>query len=280
MRIDAHHHFWKYSAEEYGWIDSPVIRRDFLPADLEPAIAEAKIDGVISVQARQTLEETRWLLEMARERAFIRGVVGWVPLVDPGLQTCLAELSAHGKLVGVRHVLQEEPANQLMDDADFNRGVRLLTELGLRYDLLIFARHLPQAARFVGRHPQQTFILDHIAKPDIRGGAIEDWKRDLNELARRENVFCKISGMVTEADPATWSSENLRRYFDAAVEAFGPARLMFGSDWPVCLVASSYARWVQTVELWTSAWSDTERKRFWSGTVEEAYGIESSQEQA
>jgi L-fuconolactonase len=182
-------------------------------------------------------------------------------------------LAINLKLVGVRHVLQEEPANDLMDDPAFNEGVRALGEFGLRYDVLVFARHLPQAIRFVDRHSSQVFVLDHIAKPDIRRGEIDTWAANMREFARRQNTYCKISGMVTEADAQSWSSETMRPYFEAAIDAFGPTRVMFGSDWPVCLIASSYARWVATVEEWTAGWSASEQERLWAGTAIEAYGL-------
>jgi L-fuconolactonase len=273
MRIDAHHHFWKYSAAEYGWIDSPIIQREFLPPDLEPLLADHRLDGAISVQARQTLEETRWLLQMAEQFPFIHGVVGWVRLTDPDVHECLAKLKRQSKLRGVRHVLQDEPANELMDDSAFNRGIRALGDFRLRYDLLIFARHLPQAIRFVDKHPTQIFILDHMAKPSIRSGEIEEWATQIKALARRPNVYCKVSGMVTEADSATQNSEKLKPYFDVVVDAFGPSRLMFGTDWPVCLVRSSYSNWVSIVDEWTATWSVEEQNQFWSGTARKAYEI-------
>lgn len=272
-RLDAHQHFWQYSARQYSWIDSPVIRRDFLPADLDGLLNECGIDGTIAVQARQTLEETQWLLELAEENKLIRGVVGWVPLVDDDVRSYLSQVAAHPKLVGVRHVLQAEPSNALMDEPAFNRGIQALAEFGLTYDLLVFSRHLRQVTRFVDGHPRQPFILDHIGKPDIRGGETDGWVGDIRELARRDNVYCKVSGMVTEARPKARTAEDLRPYFETVVEAFGPDRLMFGSDWPVCLTASSYATWTRTVERWTARWSPSERERLWAGTATEVYQV-------
>jgi L-fuconolactonase len=274
--IDAHHHFWRYTPEEYGWISEAmrVIRRDFLPADLAAEIRAAGVKGVISVQARQTMEETRWLLELAREHDFVRGVVGWVPLIEPGIAATLEKLrTAHPKLRGVRHVLQGEPDDRYMLREDFNRGISALQPLDLAYDLLIFERHLPQAIEFVDRHPRQVFVLDHIAKPRIRDGAIEPWRTLLRELAQRPQVYCKLSGLVTEADPGAWTEAELRPYFDAVLEAFGPERLMFGSDWPVCLTACDYARWLALVQGWIRSLSNGERQRILGGTAIEAYRL-------
>ena len=224
MRIDAHHHFWQYTVAEYGWIDDDmaVLRRDFLPADLERELARAGVDGVVSVQARQTLEETEWLLGLAGQHAFIKGVVGWVELVNPGVGAVLERLVKNPKLKAVRHVVQGEPDDNFILRDDFNRGVALLAPLGLVYDILIFPRHLKPSIRFVDRHPGQRFVLDHIAKPQIKAGVLEPWAADIRELARRPNVYCKLSGMVTEADYQRWTEEQLRVCFDVVLEAFGP----------------------------------------------------------
>jgi L-fuconolactonase len=275
-RIDAHHHFWRYSPEEYGWIsaDTPVLRRDYLFEDLQVVAAGAGVEGAVSVQARQTVGETRWLLELAGQHELIRGVVGWVPLIAPDVERVLAELSKDPKLRGVRHVLHDEPDDHYMLRDDFTHGVARLKTHRLCYDILIFERHLPQTVQFVDRHPQQVFILDHIAKPRIRDREIATWRRLIQELAKRSNVYCKVSGMVTEADHRSWTAQQLRPYFDAVLEAFTPRRLMFGSDWPVCLLASSYQRWIDTVDHWTCGLGDSERERIFRGTAEEAYALQ------
>ncbi|MFN3408939.1 MAG: amidohydrolase family protein [Limisphaerales bacterium] len=275
MTIDAHHHFWRYTPEEYGWIDDAMraIRRDFLPEHLVAELAVARVDGAISVQARQSLAETEWLLEMAARHDFLRGVVGWVELVSPSVGAQLERLAAQPKFRAVRHVVQGEPDDRFLLRDDFNRGIRELRRFNLVYDLLIYARHLPVALEFVDRHPEQVFVLDHLAKPRIRDGEIEPWRTHLRELARRSHVYCKISGMVTEADYATWTETQLRPYFEAALEAFGPRRLMFGSDWPVCLVACGYARWRETVSAWTADLSADEQARILGGTALEAYRL-------
>lgn len=274
MRIDAHHHFWRYSPAEYGWIDDTMttIRRDFLPQDLATEIAGAGVDGVISVQACQTVTETEWLLATAAAHPWIRGVVGWVPLADREAARVLERLAANPWLRGIRHVLQAEP-DAYMDRADFNDGLAHLQGLRLVYDILIYHHQLPAAIRLVDRHPHQTFVLDHIAKPDIRGGALQPWARDLSELARRGNVFCKLSGVLTEAGFDSWNYDQILPYMETALAAFGPERLMFGSDWPVCRVAVTYAEWVRTVERFAAALSEDEQRALFAGTAIRAYGL-------
>ncbi len=274
--IDSHHHFWRYNPQDYGWIDESmsVLRRDFLPEDLLGAIAACGVDGVISVQARQSIEETRWLLEFAAQHKFIRGVVGWAPLAATDALAQLQSMAHHPKLRGVRHVVQDEPDDQFILRDDFNRGVSLLKDLGLRYDILVFERQLAAAARFVDKHPSQIFILDHIAKPKIKAGELEPWRKNLKDIARRPNVYCKISGMVNEADWRAWTPATLQPFFDVALEAFTPQRLMVGSDWPVCLVACGYKRWIDIVTEWAAPLSPSERKRFFDDTAIEAYQLE------
>ena len=244
MKLDAHQHFWCYTPQEYSWLDGPLaaLRRDFLPGDLKPLLGAVGIDGVITVQARQTIEETRWLLELAGENALIRGVVGWVPLAAPAVGRLLDGFAADPRFKGARHVAQGQPRG-FFDDSAFNAGIRELTVRGLTYDLLIFADQLAEVIRFVDRHPRQAFVLDHIAKPVAQGTPPEDWRTNLRELARRDHVHCKFSGVVTEVPGFDWSEDALRPYWDEALAAFGPGRLMFGSDWPVCRAASDYRRW-------------------------------------
>lgn len=275
MRIDSHHHFWRYTPEEFGWIDDAMaaIRRDFGPDDLAAVAKSAGVEAVVSVQARQSIAETEQLLALAAQHPLVRGVVGWVDLRDARVGDDLARFAAQPKFKGVRHVVQGEPDDAFILGEAFNRGVAQLRAHRLVYDILIFARHLPNTVRFVDRHPEQVFVVDHLAKPDIRGGGFGFWREQLRELARRPNVYCKVSGLVTEADHLTWTEAQLRPYFEAAVEAFGPRRLMAGSDWPVCLVACDYARWWRILESWTAAWSDAERARFFGGTAREAYSL-------
>jgi len=274
-RIDAHHHFWKYSPAGYGWISDrmAVLRRDFLPEHLAAAVGRAGVSGVVTVQARQTTAETAWLLELAEKNDFIRGVVGWVPLVSPTVADDLARFAANPKLKAVRHVLQGEPDEEFMLRADFNDGIRALKRFDLVYDILIFERHLPQTIQFVGRHPSQVFVLDHVAKPRIRENILQPWADNIRELARRANVYCKLSGMVTEADWQRWTPQQLRPYVDTVLEAFTPRRVMFGSDWPVCLLGTRYRDWTKTVEVLIAKLSPAEQDRIWAGTAIEAYQL-------
>jgi L-fuconolactonase len=278
MRVDSHHHLWRYTPEDYGWIDESmaILQRDFLPPDLE---REATIiDATIAVQARQTLEETHWLLSLAAQSSLIQGVVGWAPIAANDFPATLETLRRNPLLKGLRHVVQTEH-DGFLDDPSFNRGVAALLPTSLVYDLLIFARQLPEATRFVDRHPHQSFVLDHIAKPDIKANAFASWNQAIRELARRPNVTCKLSGMVTEADWHTWSPEQLQPYFDTVLEAFGPSRLMFGSDWPVLTVASTYSRWVETVATWLAPLTPTERAAIEGETATRVYQLTTKNEQ-
>ena len=242
MRIDAHQHFWTYEPQEYEWIDKRmgVLRRDFLPEHLEPRLRESGFGGCVAVQARQSQEETRWLLELAEQYPFIKGVVGWVDLRAPDLRQTLAALLAHRKLVGVRHIVQSEPDDRFLLRPDFLRGIATLEEFGLAYDILIYTKHLGVAAKFVSQFPRQRFVLDHLAKPPIKSGDLGDWERGLRELATLPNVLAKLSGLVTEADWKHWTPEQFCACLGVAFGCFGAQRLMIGSDWPVCTLAGTY----------------------------------------
>jgi L-fuconolactonase len=252
MYIDAHQHFWIYSPDEYGWIDDSMaaLRRDFLPHDLKLELESSGFHGSVAVQARQTLEETRWLLELAESSPWILGVVGWVDLRSRDVRSQLKVLAQNPKLVGIRHIVQSEPDDRFLLQPDFLRGISALEEFDLAYDILIYTKHLPVAAEFVQRFPRQRFVLDHLAKPPIKGGDIESWAQGIRRLAEFPNLFCKLSGLVTEADWQHWQPEQIIPFLDVAFEAFGPDRLMIGSDWPVCLVAASYARWVEVLQAY------------------------------
>jgi len=274
--IDAHHHLWNYDTEDYAWIgpEMNVLRRDFMPADLHIEMQQAGVDGAIAVQARQTLQETEWLLSMAAQNEFMRGVVGWAPLIDAAVSDDLQRLAAQPKLKGIRHVLQDEPDDFYMLRNDFNAGITQLRRFNLVYDVLIFERHLPQTIQFLDRHPDQVFVIDHIAKPRIREGLLSPWRENLKELARRSHCFCKLSGVLTEADWQNWRPEGIHPYLDAALDAFGPNRCLFGSDWPVLLLADSYAGWVATVKNFVSRLSSTEQARVLGGTAAEVYRLD------
>ena len=263
MIIDSHHHFWKYDPIEYDWIDDSmkVIRKDFLPKNLKTTIQEAGVDGAISVQARQSLEETDWLIGMAHQNEFIKGVVGWLPLIQGNIEEYLEKYADEEKLKGVRHVIQGEPNPEFMLRKDFNHGISLLKKYSLAYDILIVERQLPNTIRFVDQHPDQLFVLDHIAKPLIVRNELSPWKENIQELAKRENVNCKISGMVTEADYQKWTPSQLLPYFEVIMKAFGPDRLLFGSDWPVCLVATTYTNWMNLVRKNIASYTETEQAK-------------------
>jgi L-fuconolactonase len=275
-RIDAHHHLWRYSPQEYEWLDESMaaLRRDFLPADLMREIGAAGIDGTVAVQARQTVEETRWLLAQAEKFPAIRGVVGWAPIADDDFPGAMEEFEDRPKLKGLRHVIQGEKDENFVLREDFNAGIRAMLGSGLVYDILIYERQLPQAIDFVDRHPDQVFVLDHLAKPMIAAGQMQPWAERIRELGRRENVWCKVSGMVTEADWSGWSAETLRPYLDVVVEAFGVERLMAGSDWPVCLLASEYGRWFDVLRDYFFGFSEAERDAVFGMTAVGVYGLE------
>jgi L-fuconolactonase len=244
MYIDSHQHFWIYNAAEYGWIDDSMsaLRRDFVPDDLQAHLSAGGFHGSVAVQARQTLEETRWLLELAERSPSLLGVVGWVDLQSTDVRSQLKLLANHTKLVGIRHIVQSEPDDHFLLRPDFLRGISVLEEFDLAYDILIYPRHLAVACEFVERFPHQRFVLDHLAKPMIKDGEIDSWAQGIRQLALFPNIFCKLSGLVTEADWQNWNREQIDPYLAVAFEAFGPDRLMIGSDWPVCLVAASYDR--------------------------------------
>ncbi|MFM8292293.1 MAG: amidohydrolase family protein [Planctomycetia bacterium] len=275
MRIDSHQHFWRYSPAAYPWIGAGMERlaRDHLPGDLGPLAAACGIGGTVAVQARQSLEEGRWLLDMADGDPLIRGVVGWVDLRSDRVAEQLGEFTGHGKFVGVRHVVQDEPDPRFLLNAAFVRGLRQLRGFGLTYDLLLHPQHLPAAVELAGLLPEQPFVLDHLAKPRIRAAEIAGWRRDIEALARHENVRCKLSGLVTEAAWRAWQQADFLPYLDVVLEAFGPRRLMFGSDWPVCLLGGEYAEVVGIVGEFIAALPAAEQAMIWGGTAAEFYDL-------
>jgi len=249
------------------------IARDFLPQDLQQVLTASGIQGSLAVQARQSLAETESLLNFAQEFPIIRGVVGWAPIASPEFPQVLERFHPFQKLKGFRHVVQDEPDDDFLLRPDFNDGIALFKQHGLVYDILIFERQLPAAISFVDRHPSQVFVLDHIAKPRIRDRVLEPWNTNIRELARRENVFCKLSGMVTEADWAHWRPQDLQPYFDVVLDAFGPKRLMAGSDWPVCLLAATYQTWFSTLREFISRLSDAEQEMILGDVATHIYSL-------
>jgi L-fuconolactonase len=274
MRIDSHQHFWRYSPASHAWIDDSmaVLKRDYMPEHLRIELDASAFDGSVAVQAAQSLDETRFLLELAERDPWIRGVVGWVDLLATNVRDALAEFSSAPRLVGVRHIVQSEP-DEFMARPDFRRGIAALAEFDLAYDVLVHARQLPAAIDLVRAFEGQRFVLDHVGKPDIRRGAIDEWARQIAELGRCPNVWCKVSGMVTEADWMAWTDADLRPYLDVVFEAFGPRRLMIGSDWPVCTLAASHARVMDVVAAHVRALSVPEREALFGETAMQFYKL-------
>jgi L-fuconolactonase len=251
-----------------------TLKKDHLPDDLLPHLKAVGMDGTVAVQARQTLEETRWLLELADPYSFIKKVVGWVDLRSPRLREQLERFTLHPKFCGARHVVQDEPDDRFMLRGDFIRGIGTLAEFDLTYDLLLFPKHLPVACELVSMFPEQRFVLDHIAKPLIKTGQVSPWDADIRRLASFPNVFCKVSGMVTEADWEAWKSADFRPYLDIVFEAFGTRRIMIGSDWPVCTLAGTYSDVVGIVSGYTQQLSGEEQADVWGETARRFYGLE------
>ena len=270
--IDSHIHFWHYDAAEYDWIDDTMaaLKRDYLPQDAQREMDTVGVTACVAVQARQTLEETRWLLDLAARHPFIMGVVGWIDLRAGDVVRQLSAFTGRPALVGIRHIVQAEPDGFLALPA-FRTGVAELERTGLVYEILVYARQLPDAVAFARALPRQRFVLDHLGKPDIRGGGFDRWRRHVDELAALPNVVCKLSGLVTEADWRAWTPGQLRPYLDAALESFGPSRLMIGTDWPVCTVAASYQTVVGLVLEAIAEYSETERLRILEGTARSVY---------
>lgn len=275
MLIDSHHHLWKFSADQYPWIDEskPVLQQDFLLDQLREVAAANGVDGFVSVQARQSVEETETLLSMADAEPLIRGVVGWAPLAG-NVRPVLEKFADRPRLKGIRHVVQDERDGQFLSGEAFNDGVRELLSFGLVYDLLIVARQLPATIEFVDRHPDHPMVLDHIAKPKIVADKFDQaWADNIRELAKRSHVTCKFSGVATEVRDADCSIDIIQPYWDTIVEAFTPSRLMFGSDWPVCLLKTDYDRWLACVRALASDMSVDEQDAIFAGNAVRAYGL-------
>lgn len=275
MRIDAHQHFWHYNPAEHVWMNDQMgaLKRDYVPTDLEPLLADSGFDGTVVVQARQNLEETQWLLDLADEFPFLKGVVGWVDLGSEQLPQQLDRFACHPKLKGVRHVVHDEPDDDFMLRDDFRRGISRLASFGLTYDLLLFPKHLPVAKKLAEQFPDQPFVVDHISKPPIAKGELSPWREDLQSLAALPNVYCKLSGMVTEADWQNWRPADFEPYLDAVFEAFGPGRLMIGSDWPVCNLAGDYPSVIAIVTDYVERLSPAEQDVVLGGNCARFYGL-------
>jgi L-fuconolactonase len=275
VRIDAHQHFWTYSPQTQAWIDDSmaVLKRDFLPQDLKKELTANSFDGSVVVQAPQTLEETRWLLELADKAPLIKGVVGWVDLKSPDVRNQLKTFAANPKFKGVRHVAQAEPDDRFLLGKEFMEGIAALAEFDLSYDILVFTKQLPAAIELARLFPQQRFVLDHMAKPEIKAGKTQPWKDLIRELAWNPNVYCKLSGMVTEATWKEWSPWHMTPYLDEVFKSFGPQRLMIGSDWPVCLLAGDYGSVVKLVKGYIAEMPKKDQDAVLGGTAEKFYKL-------
>ena len=275
MNIDSHQHFWRYTAAEYPWMSDQLasLRRDYLPEHLAPLLAHAGLAGCVAVQAQQTVAEARWLLTLADAHPIIKGVVGWVDLQSERVEEQLAELAQHPRFVGVRHVVQDEAEDDFMLRPAFQRGIGKLRQFNLAYDLLVFPKQLPAAIQLAANFPEQRFVLDHIAKPLIRDGTLSPWREQVRELAKAPNVWCKVSGMVTEATWDGWRAEDLRPYLDVVFAAFGAERLMFGTDWPVCTLAGSYAQVHTLADDYTRTLTAEARAKFFGGNATAFYQL-------
>lgn len=275
LRLDSHQHFWRYDPQAYGWMTErmEVLRRDYLPEDLAPLLAAIGFDGTVAVQARQIVEETEWLLQLSDRYNLIKGVVGWVDLRSPQVDAQLEKYSKHPKLVGVRHVVHDEPDDNFMLLPEFRRGIARLKEYELTYDLLLFPRHLPVAVKLVGEFPEQPFVLDHISKPAIGERLFSPWQEELQALAQFPNIYCKLSGMVTEARWKQWQPQDFHRYLDIVIEAFGMERVMIGSDWPVCTLSGDYASAMRIVMDYAQQFPPKVRDEILGGNCARFYRI-------
>jgi L-fuconolactonase len=275
-RIDAHQHFWQFDPVRDSWItqDMSVIRRDFLPADLLPILQRNEIDGSILVQTCQDEADNEFMLKLATQNDFIKGVVGWVDLRADNVEDRLKYYKEnHPKMKGFRHVLQAEPDEQFMLRDDFKRGIGLLNQYGFTYDILIYPNHIKYASELVAEFPAQKFVVDHLAKPYIKMKEIGQWQRDMEYLAYYRNVYCKVSGMLTEADWYGWRTEDFTPYLDVIFKAFGTQRVMYGSDWPVCMLAGGYNRALEILQIYASRYSQDEQELFFGGNAVNFYNL-------
>lgn len=275
MKIDSHQHFWNYHPVKDAWItdDMKVIQQDFLPADLAPLLGNNNIDGCIAIQADQSEEETHFLLQLAEENDFIKAVVGWIDLRGANLEARLEYFSQFKKLKGFRHIVQGELQDDFLFREDFCNGIAKLAKYNFTYDLLILPKHLPYAVKFVSRFAKQKIVIDHLAKPDFKQADFADWEKGIKELATFSNVMCKVSGMVTEADWNNWKKADFTYCLDVVTEAFGMDRLLFGSDWPVCLLAGSYEQTREIVTDYFSKFSKEEQDKIWGANAVKFYHL-------
>ncbi|MEO5650783.1 MAG: amidohydrolase family protein [Ginsengibacter sp.] len=275
MRMDAHQHFWIYDPVRDAWIneDMSILRKDFLPAHLKPLLQQNNIDGCVAVQADQSIKETRFLLKLAEENDFIKAVVGWVDLRAKDIQQQLEGFSSFKKLKGFRHIVQAEKQEDFLLREDFGRGISFLKSFGFTYDILVYPHQLKSVIKFVRQFPEQAFVVDHLGKPDIKNGLIKEWEKNIQTIAGFPNVYAKLSGMVTEADWKRWTVADFKPYIDCIIESFGTSRIMFGSDWPVCLLGASYLQCCNILEQNTLHLNGEEKKKLWGENAVSFYNI-------
>jgi L-fuconolactonase len=273
--VDSHQHFWQVGRFDYPWMSSEVavLYRDYLPPILEPLLNECGVAQTVLVQASNSIEETRWMLSLAEDHPFIGAVVGWVDLMSDEVERQLEELTAHPKFKGVRHLVESEPAEDWLVQPAVLRGLRSLARYGVSYDLLVHTRHLKHVKTVAERCPELSLVIDHMAKPPIASGEIEEWAQGLKEMAVYPNVSCKLSGLVTEASHTSWRVEDLQPYVERALEFFGAERLMFGSDWPVCLLAASYEQVLEAFQSLLAGLSEDERSRIFGKNAAAVYRL-------
>lgn len=275
IRIDAHQHFWIFKPEDYPWIaaDNKILSQDFLPEQLLPELTKLNLNGCIAVQARQKEEENNFLLSLAVDNHFIKGVVGWVDLQDPNLEKRLDFYASFAKLKGFRHVIQDEPDKNFILRPSFLKGVALLKKYGFTYDILVFHSQLSNTLKFLDQFPEHKMVIDHLAKPDIRRKQIREWKHDIQHIAAHRNVYCKLSGMVTEADWQHWEKQDFFPYLEVVTNAFGVDRIMYGSDWPVCRLGASYEQQYHICTSFFSTFSETEKAMIFGGNARTFYNV-------
>ncbi|APA63198.1 amidohydrolase family protein [Maribacter sp. 1_2014MBL_MicDiv] len=275
MTIDAHQHFWRYEPQKHAWIDDDmaVIRRDFMPRDLITELKVNEIDGCVAVQADQTIEETNFLIDLASENDFIKGVVGWVDFRASTIEKDLEKFCNNTIVKGFRHVVQGEPDPNFLLRKPFLNGIKQLEQYGYTYDILIFPHQLGATLEFVKQFPNQKFVIDHIAKPYIKDGFYDGWASLMKEIASHENVYCKLSGMITEADYNNWKPVDIKKYLDLVLASFGADRCLFGSDWPVCLVAGSYAQVKELITKYITDFSTDEKAKIMGNNAVEFYNL-------
>ncbi|WP_343702650.1 amidohydrolase family protein [Chitinophaga sp.] len=273
MTIDAHQHFWIFDPERDTWMTDDNIRKNFLPADLAPVLEANGVDGCVAVQADQSEAETSFLLQLAAENDFIKGVVGWVDLRSPNVTERLSHFCQYPLLKGFRHIVQGEPDKDFLLREDFGQGIAALKQFDLAYDVLIYPHQLPAAVAFAKKFPEQRLVIDHLAKPDFETGELKGWEQHIRALGAMPHVHCKLSGMVTEADLQNWKQDDFIPFLDVALEAFGPGRLMFGSDWPVCLMAASYPQVKQIVTDYIAGLSAAEQAQIMGGNAAAFYKL-------